>query len=307
MILNKEEKNNSNQFLKSIDIGSSSETAIDKEIFIAIHQNETSVLQKFNKLVSKDFIQFHFCLKGSCDLVFNEGSYKLSLSQGKSLLLYNPQRTLPINLINEAGSNVITLLISIKKFHLLFSDEASYITFLSRENILKKYYTEETISPSMSIVLTQLLNFNLNNSVKPLYFKGKTFELLSLYFNTSDEANLEQCPFLVSEANVNKIKLAKDIIINRLSEPPTLIDLANEIGLSLKKLKDGFKQIYGDSVYSFLIDYKMELARKLLESGDYNVNEVGLKIGYSTSSHFIAAFKKKYGTTPKKYFMSLSS
>ena len=89
MILNKEEKNNSNQFLKSIDIGSSSETAIDKEIFIAIHQNETSVLQKFNKLVSKDFIQFHFCLKGSCDLVFNEGSYKLSLSQGKSLLLYN--------------------------------------------------------------------------------------------------------------------------------------------------------------------------------------------------------------------------
>jgi|TARA_B110000259_G_scaffold29566_2_gene31867 AraC-like DNA-binding protein len=307
MILNKEEKNNSNQFLKSIDIGSSSETAIDKEIFIAIHQNETSVLQKFNKLVSKDFIQFHFCLKGSCDLVFNEGSYKLSLSQGKSLLLYNPQRTLPINLINEAGSNVITLLISIKKFHLLFSDEASYITFLSRENILKKYYTEESISPSMSIVLTQLLNFNLNNSVKPLYFKGKTFELLSLYFNTSDEANLEQCPFLVSEANVNKIKLAKDIIINRLSEPPTLIDLANEIGLSLKKLKDGFKQIYGDSVYSFLIDYKMELARKLLESGDYNVNEVGLKIGYSTSSHFIAAFKKKYGTTPKKYFMSLSS
>ena len=307
MILNKEEKNNSNQFLKSIDTGSSSEIAIDKEIFIAIHKNETSVLQKFNRLVSKDFIQFHFCLKGSCELVFNEGSYKLSLSQGKSLLLYNPQRTLPINLISEGGSNVITLLISIKKFHLLFSDEASYITFLSRENILKKYYTEESISPSMSIVLTQLLNFNLNNSVKPLYFKGKTFELLSLYFNTSDEANLEQCPFLVSETNVNKIKLAKDIIINRLSEPPTLIDLANEIGLSLKKLKEGFKQIYGDSVYSFLIDYKMELARKLLESGDYNVNEVSLKIGYSTSSHFIAAFKKKYGTTPKKYFMSLSS
>ena len=51
----------------------------------------------------------------------------------------------------------------------------------------------------------------------------------------------------------------------------------------------------------------MEVARKLLESGNHNVNEVGLRIGYSTSSHFIAAFKKKYGTTPKKYIMSLSS
>ena len=307
MILNKEENNNSKKFLKSIEVGSISETIVEKEIFVAIHQNETSVLQNFNKLVSKDFIQFHFCLKGSCELVFNEGTYKLSLSQGKSLLLYNPQRTLPINLLNNTNSTVITLLISIKKFHLLFSDEASYITFLSKENVLKKYYTEETIPPSMSIVLTQLLNFNLNKSVKPLYFKAKTFEILSLYFNTSDEANLEQCPFLVSETNVNKIKLAKDIIINRLAEPPSLIDLANEIGLSLKKLKEGFKQIYGDSVYSFLIDYKMELARTLLESGDYNVNEVGLKIGYSTSSHFIAAFKKKYGITPKKYFMSLST
>jgi AraC-like DNA-binding protein len=50
----------------------------------------------------------------------------------------------------------------------------------------------------------------------------------------------------------------------------------------------------------------MEVARKLLEAGNDNVNEVGHKVGYSTSSHFIAAFKKKYGTTPKKYVMSLN-
>ena len=42
-------------------------------------------------------------------------------------------------------------------------------------------------------------------------------------------------------------------------------------------------------------------------SGKYNVNEVGLKVGYSTASHFIAAFKKKFGITPKKYLLSLSS
>ena len=89
-------------------------------------------------------------------------------------------------------------------------------------------------------------------------------------------------------------------------EPPSLQELANEVDLSLKKLKEGFKQIYGDSVYSFLFDYKMEVARKLLEAGKHNVNEVGLKVGYSTASHFITAFKKKYGTTPKKYLMALS-
>jgi AraC-like DNA-binding protein len=92
-----------------------------------------------------------------------------------------------------------------------------------------------------------------------------------------------------------------------MAEPPTLTELSQEIGLSLKKLKEGFKQVYGDSVYSFLFDYKMEYGRKLLVSGAYNVNEVGLKIGYSTASHYIAAFKKKYGTTPKKYLTAAAA
>ncbi|MCB0486654.1 MAG: helix-turn-helix transcriptional regulator, partial [Flavobacteriaceae bacterium] len=109
------------------------------------------------------------------------------------------------------------------------------------------------------------------------------------------------CPFLADEENILKIKRSKEIIISRMTEPPTLNELADEVGLSLKKLKEGFKQIYGTSVYSFLFDYKMEYARKLLETNKYNVNEIGLKVGYSTASHFISAFKKKYGTTPKKY------
>jgi AraC-like DNA-binding protein len=41
-------------------------------------------------------------------------------------------------------------------------------------------------------------------------------------------------------------------------------------------------------------------------SGSYNVNEVGLKIGYSTGSHFIAAFKRNLLLRQKKYLMSIN-
>jgi AraC-like DNA-binding protein len=102
---------------------------------------------------------------------------------------------------------------------------------------------------------------------------------------------------------VNKIKQAKEIIIKRMAEPPSLQELADEVQMPINRLKEGFKQIYGDSVFSFLLEYKMEVARQLLASGTLNVNEVGLKLGYSTASHFIAAFKKRYGTTPKKFTM----
>jgi AraC-like DNA-binding protein len=110
----------------------------------------------------------------------------------------------------------------------------------------------------------------------------------------------------VDEENVQKIRKAKKIILDRMTDPPSLEQLSVEIGLSLKKLKDGFKQLYGDTVFAYLLDHKMDEARRMLNSQKYNVNEVGLKLGYSTASHFISAFKKKYGTTPKKYLGSVS-
>jgi len=292
---------------KNIAKGAFEEVEIDKDFFVLTYQNESGVFETLEREIDSSFIQFHYCVKGSGKFIFNEGRYNLDIQDENSLLLYNPQRDLPIHLIVNQHSWLVSVLISIKKFHSLFSQEADYITFLSDDNKDKKYYKDGKISPSMAIVLNQLINYNLNSSIKNLYFKGKAYELLSLYFNRSEDANVEQCPFLVDETNVIKIRKAKDIIISRMAEPPTLQELADEIQLSLKKLKEGFKEIYGDSVFSFLFDYKMEFARKLLETGSHNVNEVGLKVGYSTSSHFISAFKKKYGTTPKKYLMSVSS
>ncbi|WP_298901003.1 helix-turn-helix transcriptional regulator [uncultured Psychroserpens sp.] len=305
MNLNNNKNNTDFSGSKNIARGSFNETRLDDGFFILTHQNEEHHIQTLEREIDSSFIQFHFCIKGSSEFIFNQGNYRLKMEEENSLLLYNPQRDLPIHLEVHPNSWLVSVIVSIKKFHGLFSQEADYITFLSEDNKDKKYYKDGKISPSMAIALNQLVNYNLNSSIKTLYFKGKALELLSLYFNRSEDADIEQCPFLVDEANVIKIRQAKDIIIARMAEPPTLQELSEEIGLSLKKLKEGFKQIYGDSVFSFLFDYKMEVARKLLEAGDNNVNEVGLKVGYSTSSHFISAFKKKYGTTPKKYLMAL--
>ncbi len=292
--------------LKNNAPGILEETKIDDGFFILKFQNDTEETRDLVRGIGSNFIQFHFCLKGSVKFNFNNGSYAINLTEENSLLLYNPQLDLPMNVEMEKDSWLVTLIISIKKFHSLFSKEADFIPFLGEGNRDKKYYTDAIISPSMAVVLNQIMNYSLHTSIKPLYFKGKAYELISLYFNKPEDADIEQCPFLVDEENVLKIKKAKEIIIARMAEPPTLQELAKEIGLPLKKLKDGFKQIYGEPVYAFLFDYKMEVARQLLASRTYNVNEVGLKVGYSTASHFIAAFKKKFGTTPKKYVTSLN-
>ncbi len=291
--------------LKNIAKGSFSEMLIEDGFFVLKTQNDTPQIQKVTREIDSSFIQFHFCLKGNSKFIFNQGNYALDVAEENSLLLYNRQIDLPLNLELYPNSWLVSVVMTIRKFHSLFSKEADYIPFLSSENRDKKYYSQEGFSPAIAVILSQMINYNLHPSIKTLYIKGKVYELISLYFNKSDDADIEQCPFLVDEDNVRRIRQAKEIMISRMAEPPTLAELSEEIGLSLKKLKEGFKQIYGDSVFSFLFDYKMEYARKMLETGKYNVNEVGLRVGYSTASHFISAFKKKYGTTPKKYLMGL--
>jgi len=286
---------------KNVARGSEQFIEIEEGISILSIKNETEHEQCITHNISADFIQFHFCVKGEIKFNFNEGRYAMNIKEDSSLLLYNPERDLPINLEAFKDSWSVSILISIKKLHTLFSAEANYIDFLTEDNRDKKYYKEVPVTPAMAVILSQILNFNLHPSVRKIYLKGKAYELIGLYFNRPAEADIEQCPFLDDEDNVKKIKLAKSIILQRMTEPPTLQELADEVGLSLKKLKEGFKEIYGDTVFAFLFDYKMDYARKLLEKGQHNVNEVGLSIGYSTASHFISAFKKKFGTTPKKY------
>tara|TARA_B100000579_G_C22682808_1_gene781138 strand:+ start:173 stop:1030 length:858 start_codon:yes stop_codon:yes gene_type:complete len=282
-------------------------TIIENGFYILRYKNEDRKILNYEEAVSQEFIQFHFCQKGSGNFVFNGGSYQLPLMSKNVILLYNPQKALPIDLKLTPDSAVVSLVISIKKFHSLFSEDANHIHFLSPENSTKKYYNTRPISPAMSVVLSQIMEIKIHESIQTLYFKGKVYELLSLFFNKNEDADVEQCPFLVDEKNVRKIRQAKEIILSQMTEPPTLQELSAEIGLNIKKLKEGFKQIYGDTVYGYLLDHKMNEARSMLNSKQYNINEISLKLGYSTSSHFIVAFKKKFGTTPKKYLMSVSS
>lgn len=292
---------------KNVAQGSSEEISLQDGIHILKLQNDSLEIQRFTRDIDLSYIQFHFCLKGRGKFIFNEGRYALEVSDENSLLLYNPKLDLPMNLELQPQSWLVSVVMTIRKFHSLFSTEADYIHFLSGENKDTKYYTQEAVTPAMAVILSQIMNFNLHPSIKELYMRAKVYELMALYFNQGGDADMENCPFLVDEDNLKRIRQAKEIIIAQMAEPPTLKELSDQIGLPLKKLKEGFKQVYGEPVFSFLFEYKMDYARKMLESGKYNVNEVGHQVGYSTSSHFIAAFKKKYGTTPKKYLMSMAS
>tara|TARA_B100001113_G_scaffold56505_1_gene42204 strand:+ start:395 stop:1267 length:873 start_codon:yes stop_codon:yes gene_type:complete len=277
------------------------ESKIEDRFFVLKSKNEKDKNRSLKKDIDLNFIQFHFIVDGKATFSFNNGAYNMDVGNGKYIVLYNPKKKLPLNAVIYPKSNVLSILISIKKFHKLFSEDSNNIQFLKDENINQKYYYENKISNKIFLVLNELKRFDFNSSTKNLFIKAKVYELFSHLYNRNIDQNIEQCPFLTNEENFKKIQQAKNIVITNMTNPPTLNNLSVEINLSLKKLKEGFKKIYGKPVYQYLLEHKMELAKKLLSENNYNVNEVSIKLGYSTASHFITAFKKKYGLTPKNF------
>ncbi|MEM6612988.1 MAG: AraC family transcriptional regulator, partial [Cyanobacteria bacterium P01_C01_bin.72] len=89
--------------------------------------------------------------------------------------------------------------------------------------------------------------------------------------------------------------------IDNLENPPSLIELARQVGLNDFKLKRGFREEFGQSAFKYLHDYRLEQAKHLLAQGEMKVQEVALRVGFESRSYFAIAFRKKYGVNPKQY------
>ncbi len=70
--------------------------------------------------------------------------------------------------------------------------------------------------------------------------------------------------------------------------------------LSRTALFAKFKSVTGMTPNEFLEDYRMQIARKLLEETNASITEISQKVGYYDSSHFVKVFRKNFGITPKQ-------
>lgn len=103
-----------------------------------------------------------------------------------------------------------------------------------------------------------------------------------------------------------KLHQARDLMVHRLCDPPSLGELARLVGLNEFKLKRGFKLTFGRTIYGYLREERLNRAGDLLKSGQMNVTEAALTVGYANPGAFSIAFQKRFGVNPihyrKKYY-----
>ena len=83
-------------------------------------------------------------------------------------------------------------------------------------------------------------------------------------------------------------------------KPLTISELARLSGRSLSAFKREFEERFHSSPAVWIKQKRLEHANFLLKNSSKNVYEICQEIGYESVSHFIKAFKEKYGFTPKQ-------
>lgn len=168
--------------------------------------------------------------------------------------------------------------------------------------LLKNKYTNHKTSLIANDIYTSPYVGNLER----LFLHSKVLELLYTEFNdlSQNESSSKYEKIKFSDYDIDALHLARDILLNNMKNPPSIIELSKLVKLNEFKLKIGFKKLFDTTPYKYLHDYKMKKAKQLLETSDMNVTEIANEIGYKFLHNFSKVFAQKFGILPKDLMKS---
>jgi AraC-like DNA-binding protein len=201
-----------------------------------------------------------------------------------------------------AGSNIQYVVVGItaNRLRSVLSIEKpnNTIQTITAENASFLFF--ESLDPEMQLLLKNIVSVDMNNSLNNFYVQIKVQELMYQLF--SKLSLRENTTFKnINSNDAEKLLVIRNEILSDLSTPPVLSELAIIASMSETKLKQLFKQTFGDTIYNYYQKARMEEAAFLLKQAKHSVSEVGYELGFSNLSHFSRLFEKQYGITPKKF------
>lgn len=137
--------------------------------------------------------------------------------------------------------------------------------------------------------------------IKRPYFKIKILELL-LYLEALElPENPAEKPYFY-RTQVEKVKAVQQFLVGHMDENFTQEEMSRRFDIPLTPLKNCFKSVFGASIGSYLLEYRMNQAAVFLRTKrEMSVAEIAGRVGYDSPSKFAAAFRRKMGMTPMDY------
>ncbi|MGE7110592.1 helix-turn-helix transcriptional regulator [Lysinibacillus sp. NPDC047702] len=306
-ILNPQEISQDNMaFQSNVKAGAIHRLSPRQDLEVVVSDYSFYKEHRMDILTAKPMVEVSFCLQGTRGVRISDCAYEITagtcslqfIEQVEASFLFNKNESyqmvgigIPVSTFNRYMNKIDGNDGSFMNFHEVLKG-ASYRLF------------QEKIDAIDTLILQQMLHAIAAKKMTNLELEYTVLQLLMRTFQTFLNQPINLTEFSTSDRE--KIRQAQVIIIENMMNPPSLMELSRLIGLNDFKLKKGFKEMFGTTVFGYLREKRLEKASYLLQNGSMNVTEVANAVGYSNPSHFAAAFKGKYGINPREVLRKFS-
>jgi AraC-like DNA-binding protein len=245
-----------------------------------------------------------FVLNGGAQSNFHNMSSSLQFGKNHHNFQYNKYFG-GEHIIDADGFHALTITYELDFLQQLFqTDDNSVLGRLASSVQVKKTYmaSNKTLHYSGKIaeVIANIKRCPFNGVTRYLFLESKMIELFVLQLQQAHAAMNRKDEDDWSGEDRDKLHALRKYIENAYLDEFSLKDLTYKFALNEFKLKKGYKQFFGATVFGHVHQLRMQKAKKLLEEKAMNVSEASFFIGYNNVSSFCTEFKKRFGYSPGK-------
>ena len=250
-------------------------------------------------------IYFGYVQSGSItySMRFEKKIQSPSFKPGQSMVSYMPDGRCVCRPLVGVNVRMVSIGIDPRLLHSWLAEDYPQASTGLREILngsQRPFYQISNVPPETDVILNQITSCPYRGTLKRLYLEAKALELIiSTIAPLASAVSKSDADFDKNDADF--IREAELILKDNLENPPSLHDLARRVGVNRTKLNQGFRKIFGTSVFDHLRILRLERARELLENEQKSVTEVAFDVGYAHRENFTRAFKKHFCTSPKDH------
>lgn len=177
----------------------------------------------------------------------------------------------------------------------------SFVDRMSHQQAVVLSPMSGIIDASLARSIDEVVNCKYSGGLKKTFLLSKCLEILVLQAESFARMNNPTYSYARRPDDIEKFEFVRKYMVEHMDMPPSLSELARLAGLNEYKLKRGFRELYNSTVFGFLADYRLNVAKQRLESNWQSIAEIAYDLGYSSPQHFSKAFKEKFGHAPKAF------
>ena len=168
------------------------------------------------------------------------------------------------------------------------------------ENVFSYY---GTYNLKLANLIKQYNSIKQKGMIRILIKEGIVYQVLSEHMQQHDkDVKRKRNPSTtLTKKEISLVRKVGQKILKNVAEDYNVEGLANEMGLTQAKLQEGFKLLFSRTVIEYIRHIRLEEARDLMNTTDYNISQIVYSIGFSSRSYFSKIFKRKYGISPSEF------